>query len=337
MNKIDLSIIVPVYNVEQYVEQCINSIKAQTISCFEVIIVDDGSKDSSISICERLIGSNSCFKILHKENGGLMSAWKYGLTHASGDYIGFVDSDDWIDTNMYEKLLSSIKEFGADVVCSGYITENNAERNIIGRLHNFVFEGNDIRESFIKEYCNSYFYSKSNPTICRWDKIYKRDILIRNMDYFNEKVSLAEDFNTNIAVLLDARRIVLLPDFTPYHYRYNPKSIVNTITPQAFYNVKELSLACKKICKSKSFESIYIDGFIGNIIFEEINRICKSIPFSGINPKTLHESLTLCNGYYYISCYSQVRNVLRVKLYNLLIQNKCFRFIKFLNILNRLR
>lgn len=337
MNKIDLSIIVPIYNVEQYVEQCIDSIMKQTISCFEVIIVDDGSKDSSISICEKLIGNNSRFKILRKENGGLMSAWKYGLAHASGDYIGFVDSDDWIDADMYEKLLNAIKEYDADVVCSGYVTEDNAERNKIIRFQNFVFENNDIKDFFIKEYCNSYFCSKCNPTICRWDKIYKRDILIRNMDYFNEKVSLAEDFNTNIAVLLDAHRIVLLSDFTPYHYRYNPKSIVNTINPKAFYNVKELGLACEKICISKGFRSIYIDGFIGNIIFEEINRCCRSISFNDIDPKIFHENLTLCNGYYYISCYSKVRDVLRIKLYNLLIQNKCFRFIKFLNILNKLR
>lgn len=336
-NHPSISIIIPVYNVEQYVEKCVNSIMSQTYTDFEAIIVDDGSKDKSIDICEKLIKHDSRFKILHKKNGGLMSAWKFGLKHALGEYIGFVDSDDWVDSNMYYELHKSIKEYDADIVVSGYITENDSVMNRWTRDKLYVFEGDAIRNAFIKDYCCSYFHSTSNPSICRWDKLYKKDILQNNLSFFNENISLAEDFNTNIAVLLDARKIVLLPNFTPYHYRYNPKSIVNTINPKAFYNIKELGNTCSDIQKLKQFKSVYVESFIGNIIFEEINRICRSISFSNLKSEELYNNIELCNGYHYLNCYAHVRSALRINVYNWFIQHKFIKVIKFLTVLNILR
>lgn len=335
--KIEVSVIVPVYNVESYISKCINSLMCQTSDNYEVIIVDDGSKDSSISICKSIIGTDSRFKILHKKNGGLMSAWKYGLIHAVGTYICFVDSDDWVDSNMLEVLLKSIKENKADLVFSGYITEDGREQRTHTRDKIYIFEGDSIKKDLISQYCNSYIGTDSNPSICRWDKIYKKDILLKNIDYFNEKVSLAEDFNTNIAVLLDANKIVLLPNFTPYHYRYNPKSIVNTVNPKAFHNIYELGVACNKICVEKKFNSFVIDGFIGNIVFEEVNRICSSLSFRDLKLKNLNGCLNLCNGYYYLNCYTKVRSLTRIRLYNLFIQHKWFGLIILMNFFNRLR
>lgn len=332
-----ISIIVPVYNVEKYVETCIDSIKSQSFNEFEAIIVDDGSKDSSIAICEKLISGDARFKILHKENGGLMSAWKYGLRRATGEYVGFVDSDDWIDPDMFFVLSKSIQEHDADIVISGYVTEDNKLRNRWTRDRQYIYEGESIKSDFLKDYCCSYFHSVSNPSICRWDKLYKRDILLQNIDYFNEKVSLAEDFNTNVPVILDARKIVLLPNFTPYHYRFNPKSIMNTINPRAFYNVKELGDACTKIIKEKGVNGLYIDSFIGNIIFEEINRICRSVSLSEVDGALLNENLELCNGFHYLNSYAKVRSVKRIDVYNWLIQHRLFKAIKLLTVMNNLR
>lgn len=303
-----ISIVIPVYNVELYIEQCINSIKTQSLTEFEAIIVDDGSKDSSISLCEKQIKDDERFIIVHKENGGLMSAWKYGLSFASADYIGFVDSDDWIDSDMYEKLYDSITQYNADIVVSGYIAEDGKERSRMTRDDTFIFERDSIKSDFIREYCCSYFQSKSKPTINRWDKLYRKDIILNNMSLFNEKVSLGEDFNMNIPVILDAKKIILLPDFTPYHYRYNPKSIVNSVNPKAFRNIKELASAWDNISKSKSYKSEYVDSFIGNIIFEEINRICKSTSLMNLNSKALNSNLELCDGYHYLRCYADIRN-----------------------------
>lgn len=332
-----ISIIIPVYNVESYIKKCIESIKSQSLYDFEAIIVNDGSQDSSIEICKKLIKDDERFIILNKENGGLMSAWKYGVRHASSDYIGFVDSDDWIDANMYEVLYNSLQENHADIVISGYVTENGHVQAQWTRDALYIFEGENIRNEFIKEYCCSYFHSESKPSINRWDKLYKKDLLLKNMEFFNEKVSLAEDFNTNIPAILDAKKIVLLPNFTPYHYRYNPKSIVNTFNSKAFYNIKELAYAWNKISKDKNFKSIYVDSFIGNLLFEEINRICRSINIGNNCSNTINTNLESCDGYHYLNCYARIRATRRINIYNWFIQHKFITAIKILNILNRLR
>ena len=114
-----ISIIVPVYNVERYLEKCVNSIINQTYKNLEIILVDDGATDSSGNMCDELAKSDNRIKVYHKENGGLSDARNYGVERATGDYIGFVDSDDYIDSEMYEKLYEAIKKENVDVAeCS---------------------------------------------------------------------------------------------------------------------------------------------------------------------------------------------------------------------------
>ena len=110
-----ISIIVPVYNVEQYLEKCVNSIINQTYKNLEIILVDDGATDTSGKMCDELAKIDSRIKVYHKENGGLSDARNYGVERATGEYIGFVDSDDYIDSEMYEKLYEAIKKENTDV------------------------------------------------------------------------------------------------------------------------------------------------------------------------------------------------------------------------------
>ena len=110
-----ISIIVPVYNVEQYLEKCVDSIINQTYKNLEIILVDDGATDSSSKLCDKLAKIDNRIKVYHKENGGLSDARNYGVERATGDYIGFVDSDDYIDAEMYEKLYEAIKKENVDV------------------------------------------------------------------------------------------------------------------------------------------------------------------------------------------------------------------------------
>lgn len=110
-----ISVVVPVYNVEQYLEKCVNSIINQTYKNLEIILVDDGATDSSGNMCDQLAKSDSRITVYHKENGGLSDARNYGVERATGDYIGFVDSDDYIDSEMYEKLYEAIKKENVDV------------------------------------------------------------------------------------------------------------------------------------------------------------------------------------------------------------------------------
>lgn len=328
---IELTVIVPVYNVEKYIEKCIQSLKAQNCSNIEFLIIDDGSKDDSILKCEKLINGDERFWIIHKKNGGLMSAWKAGVSVAHGEYIGFVDSDDWVDSDMFSTLLSKIKSTGADIVSSGFIAESDGKSTVVGRDEEYIFQNEQIKEEFVREYCCSYFRKTCHPTICRWDKIYRKNILINNMSFFNEKVSLGEDFNANIAMILDAKKIVLMKNYTPYHYRYNPTSIVNSLNPRAFENIIELSKACKKICDIKNVDSLYIDSFIGNIIFEEINKKCRMNDFTNETKRYLKNNIQKSNAMFYLKKYVMVRGKIRLKLYYWVLKNNMFDVIRVMN------
>ena len=116
-----ISIIVPVYNIEQYIEQCVLSIRNQTYKNIEIILIDDGSTDGSGNICDKLAEGDQRIKVIHKKNGGLATARKDGVNSAKGKYIGFVDGDDWIEPNMYESLYNFAIENDAQMVTSaGY-------------------------------------------------------------------------------------------------------------------------------------------------------------------------------------------------------------------------
>ena len=110
-----ISVVVPVYNVEEYLDQCVESLVGQTYKNLEVILVDDGSPDNCPAMCDEWAERDNRIKVIHKENGGVSSARNAALDIASGDYIGFVDSDDWIEPDMYEILIKNAKKYDADI------------------------------------------------------------------------------------------------------------------------------------------------------------------------------------------------------------------------------
>ena len=113
-----VSIVVPVYNAEKYLEQCLNSIQNQTYKNFEVILVNDGSMDHSESICKSFVEGDSRFRYFLKSNGGASAARNFGLDHVRGDFITFIDADDWVDENHLEVLINNIKENNSDMAVS---------------------------------------------------------------------------------------------------------------------------------------------------------------------------------------------------------------------------
>ena len=122
MKNIMISAIVPAYNVEKYLERCVNSILIQTYENFEIILVDDGSKDQSVEICDKFAQEDNRIKVIHKENGGLSSARNAGMKIAEGKYIVFIDSDDDIEPNMFELMLQAAEENKADFVMTDSVS-----------------------------------------------------------------------------------------------------------------------------------------------------------------------------------------------------------------------
>lgn len=146
-----ISIIVPVYNVEKYLEKCVNSIVNQTYKNLEIILVDDGATDSSGKLCDELAKIDNRIKVYHKENGGLSDARNYGVEKSTGEYIGFVDSDDYIDAEMYEKLYEAIKKENVDVAeCNLKIIYPDREELFIEQNYYNVCTKQEYLEEYLK-------------------------------------------------------------------------------------------------------------------------------------------------------------------------------------------
>ena len=167
-----ISVIVPVYNVEPYLPRCIDSILAQTYSNLEVILVDDGAKDASGAICDDYAGKESRIKVIHKENGGLSSARNAGIDIARGEYLAFVDSDDWIEPDAYEYMLEQMLQSGAKLACAGRYDVNGetGEKKIgLCPTKNVCIPAEEmVGRIFVWDNCDS--------SAC--DKLYHRSLLI---------------------------------------------------------------------------------------------------------------------------------------------------------------
>lgn len=212
MNEL-VSVIVPIYGVEEYLEKCINSIINQTYKNLEIILVDDGSPDRCPEICDEYAIKDSRIKVIHKKNGGLSDARNAGLDVAKGDYFVFVDSDDWIESTMIEHLLNTCKKFNVNLAaCGRYVTDGVDIKGV-------AFKGAEIVYS-TEEALNEILSGKSLD-VAAWDKIYARNL-------FEEIRFPVGENNEDIAVfykLVDLAGRVAHTGTTEYFYRSRPGSI----------------------------------------------------------------------------------------------------------------
>ena len=173
-----LSVIVPIYNAAPFLEKCINSIIKQTFRHMEIILVDDGSTDNSLEICKRYQGMDIRIKVISKENGGLISARKAGISEADGELIGFVDSDDWIEEDMYEELVKCYVQTGCDLVSSGIIRDYESPQRTVRVMDHYeegLYEhlGDEIYPSMLysREHCDYGLYSTLVNKLFKKDKL----------------------------------------------------------------------------------------------------------------------------------------------------------------------
>ena len=154
-----ISIIVPVYNVEKYIDKCLQSLTQQTHKNLEIMLIDDGSPDNSGKICDEWAKKDNRIKVIHKENGGVSSARNLGLEVVTGEYVAFVDPDDYVDLTMYEKMLKSATENNSDMVLCGfkYVFEDGSEKLLVETNLNKVNSGD-----FLKYYLTAHPYTKNN-------------------------------------------------------------------------------------------------------------------------------------------------------------------------------
>ena len=186
-----ISIIVPVYNVEKYISRCLDSLVNQTLNDIEIIVVNDGSIDNSQKVIDGYVKKYKNVKSYTKENGGQGSARNFGLTKSSGEYVGYVDSDDYVELDMYEKLYNKAKENDSDIViCDNYNVYEKKEKNL--DIERIFFDDNKI---------NAFFGKKAV-----WNKIYKKNLLLKNKLKFRSKVWY-EDLDFTIKAIISAKNI----------------------------------------------------------------------------------------------------------------------------------
>lgn len=223
---VKVSIIIPIYNTENYLRQCLDSVMKQTLNEIEIICVNDGSTDNSAEILEGYAKRDNRIRIIHKENGGLVSARKAGVNAANGKYIGYVDSDDWIEPEMYMELYSIAEKYGSDLVTSGYLLEGNYTTIHMDSVEEGIYEN--------EKYCKLL-----NETIYRLDKketglraslcckLFLKDKFVNIQNSVPEQLTISEDKMCLLAYVLECNSIYVYKNAF-YHYRINGASMVHT-------------------------------------------------------------------------------------------------------------
>lgn len=221
-----VSIVVPVYNTEKYLRQCMDSILCQTLEDMEIICVDDGSTDGCPQILDAYAGCDCRIKVIHKENGGLVSARKAGLIVASGEYIGYVDSDDWIEPVMYERLYKLAHDQAADVVmCGRYEESKGSSRAVYHGFHEGRYDKEDlVKTIYPNMIVNKEFFEWGIfPGV--WDKLFRRDCLKKFQLDVDDRLTMGEDAACTYPCVLNAESIYILHNCL-YHYRQSANSMV---------------------------------------------------------------------------------------------------------------
>lgn len=265
-----LSVIVSVYNTKKYLKDCIESILAQTYHNFELILVDDGSTDGSSEICDEYTQLFSNVTVIHKVNGGVVSARKAGVEKASGEYVSFVDSDDWIDDTMYEQMMEKILETNSDVVMCDIQFEDVA----------FEIQPNYIKEGFLdkKALCEQVYPRMMfdyecccpcvNPSMC--NKIFRRSIIRDIIKNVSEAVTYGEDALCTFPAILKSENVYVMRKCF-YHYRRNGDSISNRYDESFFNRVVLLEEEFRNQFTEYGFEGeSQLHGYVARLSVEFI-------------------------------------------------------------------
>lgn len=237
MDKILVSVIVPIYKVEKFIEQCICSIVNQTYKNLEIILVDDGSPDLCPKICDEWKEKDNRIKVIHKENGGLVSARKAGLLDATGDYVLSVDGDDFIGEHLIENICKCAQENGnPDIIafnCLHYFVDKKVP--ICNSCKEGLYCGYDL-ELVKKELLYSKKISSrnfGNFIYSLWSKAFRRDFILEYQLKVPNTISKGEDVAVAIPAIINCKKLYVA-NFNDYYYRANPNSIINS------FNSKEI-------------------------------------------------------------------------------------------------
>lgn len=246
MEEIKLSIIVAVYNAEKFLDECITSLVNQTLSNYEVILVNDGSKDNSAAICARYAHEYPFIKFLEQENQGRMKATIKGIENASGRYIGFVDSDDFVSESTFKTMIDAAIREDADIVSmAGVRFCGKIEKPFQDKLKSGVYDRKQIEDYIIPNiFSNHDLYGNRGIQPSQSLKIFKRNLIVETYKLIPTDIEIGEDLLTSFTAIAHSNKFVILDNnLIGYHYRLNPNS-------QSWSHKNNLFNKSMRLCKS---------------------------------------------------------------------------------------
>ena len=244
-----ISVIIPVYNKEKYLPQCIESVLAQTYTNWELLLIDDGSLDGSGAICDAYAEAQARIRVFHQDNGGPTAAAAAGIRNARGDYYLFVDSDDYVSEQMLSKMAGRLTGQEGEIVCCNHVLEKRRETvPVVMPLAPGVYEG-EVLEREVK----AKLLGREERLIpmSRCMKLCEKSVFAGNEKYYDMRLRMGDDFNLIYPALLAARRLVVMEAAFFYHYRYVEDSIVHAYDPGNAESVERWYQAVLKIVRDR--------------------------------------------------------------------------------------
>lgn len=306
-----VSVIIPVYNAEKYLQKCMESIIVQTYKNIQIILVDDGSTDGSSELCDCLARQDHRIKVLHKANEGPSETRNAGIEQANGEYILFVDSDDYIEKDLIEKCLDTMKKEDSDVVVFNYVNEDE-HGEAISRTEfspgSYILKSEKDRMEFLIKKQIRYKYMGW----CPWNRMFRADLIKDNHILFPSGVNVAEDLGHAMKTALSANKYTVIEDGL-YHYITRANSIMdmNKVSP-----IDKIVCMCRDFdqyagtrVSQKALES-YNSGIYSRILSDEFRKYD--------NDTQLKASLNRCEScddilrWFYESSRLQINNIKRL-------------------------
>ena len=251
-----ISFVIPCYNCENTLQRCIDSVLDQSKLDFEAVLVDDGSTDRTAQMCDQFEKDDERIRVIHQKNQGLMAAWKRGVRESFGDYIVFVDSDDWIEADLLERLYFVIEKEQPDMITYGIRTDYPDDTYLY--LDNCIRNGLYQRDEIERKIFPQYFFDGGMGTMAilssRSAKTIKRNILIDDMDILKDSFSIGEDDITSFAVLLDTQTIYNIENYYPYHYCRRKGSMLGNYTVETVEKFVEVKKELYHIADIKNYD-----------------------------------------------------------------------------------
>lgn len=305
-----ISIIVPVYNVEKYLHRCIDSILAQTFKDFELILVDDGSPDRCPMICDEYEENDNRVRVIHKENGGLASARNAGLDIARGEWIGFVDSDDWIEARTYESAYRAAIESAADLIQWNIVMERAGKK----------LNATSLKEGYFSIADDAMYFE---PSICH--KLVSRKLICDNDIRFPQNTKFSEDRPVSFWCYIMASACYQIEDVF-YHYDYRENSISHTISKEMILNERDTVQAMEEWARQKNLKNyekiIYSQKCIckqHSVLYMKKSNfvLCRSL-FPEINKTVLHDKTKFSVLFFFIYFHFDFVALLLIKIWKIL-------------------